>query len=252
VILWWKYGAALATLGHVIVTPKLQRQGVGRRLLCAALEDIYADSSAANAASASPLPVPCVRLHATPTGVALYKSLGFKDAGWVLQHQGVFFPQSAPMPALTAGYALRNLRWRDDAAAACALDQWACGGDRTKLLGHLAARSTGVALVREEDGKMLGYALCRPFGHGRVIGPVVAPNDAAACALVAHLAAPLPPGFLRLDIEEEGTPLLQGWLKAAGVLRTERVQALTRGPAVAAEAEAGGVRMFALASQATS
>jgi len=256
VILWWKHGTALATLGMLIVSLRLQRRGVGRRLLVAALEDIdaAAASNAASTAGVSPLPVPCVRLQSSAAGAALYISLGFKDAGWVLQHQGTRMNhKSPPVPALPAGCGLRSLRWRDDAVSVCALDQRACGGgDRTKLLGHVAARSTGVALVREEDGKMLGYALCRPFGHGRVIGPVVAPNDAAACALVAHLAAPLPPGFLRLDIEEEGTPLLQGWLKAAGVLRTERVQALTRGPAVAAEAEAGGVRMFALASQATS
>jgi len=254
VILWWKHGAALATLGTLIVSPKLQRRGVGRRLMRAVLEDIDA-SALSSAANTSPpeLPVPRVRLQSTAAGAALYMSLRFALTGWVVQHQGTLMPGNAPpAPALAAGCALRSLRWRDDAAAVCALDRLACGGgDRTKLLGHLAARSTGVALFSEEDGVVLGYALCRPFGHGRVIGPVVAPDDAAACALVAHLAAPLPPGFLRLDIEEEGTPLLQGWLQAAGLPRAARVPTLVRGPA-APVAKVDGVRMFALASQATS
>ncbi|MDP1304484.1 histone acetyltransferase, partial [Klebsiella pneumoniae] len=76
---------------------------------------------------------------------------------------------------------------------------------RSKLLLALLEISEGVALDR--DGEMLGFALVRRFGHGRVIGPVVAPDAERAKGLIAHWINTYSDSFIRIDVfESSGLP----------------------------------------------
>src|SRR5688500_16946608 len=77
----WQWGTNHATLGLVIVSPELQGQRIGNRMMEALLD---------------PLATRNVLLHATVAGRGLYERLGFSTTGEVAQHQGVL----AALPAL--------------------------------------------------------------------------------------------------------------------------------------------------------
>ena len=222
VALWWTFGDALATLGTVIVSPEVQRAGIGRRLLAAIV-------AAAGTRA--------IRLNATAEGLRLYESLGFVAAGGIRQHQGVPAAGLAPTEA-----EIRPLA-EADRPAVLALDRRASGGDRTAMLQALAALSTG--LVAVQDGRLVGYALCRDFGRGRLVGPVVADSEATALALVSRHVAEAS-GFLRVDIPDDAETL-SAWLAGAGLAGVDRVRAMVRGTPPDAAPDA---RIFGLASQA--
>ena len=92
----------------------------------------------------------------------------------------------------------------------------------------------------------MGFALCRPFGRGHVVGPVVAEREADAVALVAPHVAARAGRFLRLDTREEEGPL-RSYLTAAGMLFYDTVTSMAAGRERPAT---GPGRTFALASQA--
>lgn len=224
VALWWIFGDTLATLGTVIVSPEVQRAGIGRRLLQAIV------------AAAGPR---AIRLNATAEGLRLYESLGFVAAGGIRQHQGV--PAAGLVPTATEAE-IRPLA-AADRPALLALDRRAAGGDRGAMLRALDALSTG--LVAQRDGRLVGYALCRDFGRGRLVGPVVADSEATALALVSRHVAEAS-GFLRVDIPDDAETL-SAWLAGAGLAGVDRVRAMVRGTPPEAAPEA---RIFGLASQA--
>lgn len=224
VALWWTFGEALATLGTVIVSPDVQRSGIGRRLLDAIVT------------AAGPR---AIRLNATAEGRRLYESFGFVDVGGIRQHQGVLAADAEP----TATDAEIRPATDADRPALLDLDRRASGGDRTAMLGALAALSAGCVAVAGD--RLVGYAFCRDFGRGRLIGPVVADGEATALALVSRLALDTR-GFLRVDVPDDAD-VLSRWLEGAGLAGVDRVRAMLRGQL----APAGpGARIYGLASQA--
>ena len=224
VALWWTFGDRLATLGTVIVSPEVQRAGIGRRLLEAIV------------AAAGPR---AIRLNATAEGLRLYESLGFAAAGGIRQHQGM--PAAGLVPTATEAE-IRPLV-EADRPAVLDLDRRASGDDRTAMIQVLDALSTG--LVARRDGRLVGYALCRDFGRGRLVGPVVAESEATALALVSRHVAEAT-GFLRVDIPDDAETL-SAWLAGAGLAGVDRVRAMLKGTP---PDEAPDARIFGLASQA--
>ncbi|HWX47140.1 MAG TPA: GNAT family N-acetyltransferase [Roseomonas sp.] len=221
----WRFGARHAALGMIIVAPEEQGQGLGRRLTAAVLAELEGRG---------------VLLHATTAGLPLYASLGFVETGEVRQHQGAAF--SVGVVPLGAGERLRPLG-RSDAPALAALDAAATGLDRAPLIAALLASSEAVVLDRE--GRPAGFSLLRRFGRGHVIGPVVAPDEAAARALVAHWLGVRSGQFLRIDVPAESG--LSPWLQELGLAQVGGGTAMLRGPAPQPD---GAVRRFALVNQA--
>jgi hypothetical protein len=170
-------------------------------------------------------------LNATAAGLPLYAALGFAAAGEVHQYQGSWrgrAPCHAGLRPATAA----------DLPALAALDAAAFGAPRPRSLS--AALAGGTAVMREDGA---GFAIARRFGRGFVIGPVVAPDEPAAIALVEALARP--GAFLRLDIPAAAAALA-GALSAQGLAKVDIVVAMTRG----AWRAAGTPRRFALIAQA--
>ncbi|PMR73342.1 GNAT family N-acetyltransferase [Billgrantia endophytica] len=218
----WSFDPGLATLGMVVVSPMYQRRGLGRRLMEAALAGIDASR---------------VELHATAEGTGLYRSLGFVDIACVCQCQG-YVVTGAPVEER---YVVRAAR-ACDVGALVALDAQAVGSPRHHLLYALLEH--GEALVVEEDGSLAGFSICREFGHGHVIGPVVATTLPVAKRLVESWLERLKGGFVRVDTPD---PELAGWLGERGLREVDRVRRMTLGGESGAE---GSAIRFALASQA--
>ena len=221
--LWWPFGRDFGTVGMIIVSPRLQAKGTGRRLM-QWLFDRAGDR--------------VLQLNATPAGLRLYRSEGFREIGRIHQHQGLVQPVPGVAPAgrvrpITAG----------DWPRIHALDREAYGADRTAALDGLAARSVGYG--HEVNGELLGFSLCRPFGRGHVVGPVVAPDEAVAIALLQPHLEEHPGRFLRVDTPDDGA--FADRLAAAGLARVDTVATMRRGDRPAPSPTA---RTFGLINQA--
>lgn len=212
-VMCWLHGADHASLGMLIVAPDHRRNGIARALLARALKEI-GDRTAV--------------VHATPGGVALLEQFGFTETGRVHQHQGnVLRPPLAP---LGAGERIRPVNARDEGELG-ELFRRACGMPRATVFKHLM-QAANIAAI-DFYGELTGFAALRKFGHGYVIGPVIAPDAERAKALIAHWAGTLASGphagaFVRVDTP--GGSGLGSWLTGAGLVQTEQaVHVMARG-----------------------
>ena len=229
--MWFPYGGAFMTIGMVITTPRLQANGGGRWLM----KQVMAEAGHR-----------ALGLNATRAAWRLYTSLGFTPDAKVFQRNGI--AARPPEPPRPAGTQLRPLL-ASDLAEIAALDAQAFGAQRGALLGALLQTAQGVVLLR--NGRIAAFALCRPFGRGHVIGPVVAATDAEAVAVTAPLAAPLAGRFLRIDTRRaEGG--FADFLTLCGLPLYDVVTSMSLGRrwVRAAAPDGENPHSFALASQA--
>lgn len=222
---WWPIGDQTASVGMVIVSPALQGQGLGGRLM----ERVVEETGGRN-----------LRLNATEAGRRLYETTGFVAVGTLRQHQGI----ARPTAASPAGAGRVRAMRADDRDAVAALDLAAAGSPRAELLQALAEAGTGH--VHEAGGRVTGYAFTRAFGRGTVLGPVVAGGDEAALALLDAAVAASSGRFLRAD-----TPL------AAGPFRDRLIASNLKEVAIALPMARGGgslpsgpARVYCVAAQA--
>lgn len=223
--LHWLWGKEHATVGLVVVSPRMQGQRVGQHLMHAVMAGLDERT---------------VLLHATPEGRGLYERMGFVITGEVRQHQGLAAP--AQLVALPAGDRLRPLG-RNDAQALVALDARAAGMPREAMLRQLLAEGETVVLAR--GGEAVGFATVRRFGRGHAIGPVVAPDLTGAQALIAHWCSRYAGKFLRIDVDAASG--LPEWLEAQGLPRVGTVTTMVRGGPLERGPNFGG---WALVNQA--
>lgn len=196
----WSHGTEYASLGMMIVSPERQREGIGHELVSRALKETGNRN---------------VLLHASVSGLPLCESFGFIQVGMVHQHQGSVF--RAPVVPLSAGERIRPISPRDEATLA-GLATRATGMPRGTVLKHLLNVADCVAIDRY--GELIGFAALRKFGHGYVIGPVVAPDADRAMALIAHWAGTYAGSFVRVDVP--GTCDLSPWLTDMGLVQAEQ------------------------------
>lgn len=225
-VMWTGMGADFVHFGMAITIPRLQELGAGRWLMAHAL------SATAGRVK---------RLNATRAAFRLFRGMGFEPLSPSHQLNGIV---TAP-PPVPAGQAGETRAMRpEDGGAIRALDAEAFGAPRPAVIDRLAALSDVVVI--ERNGRVCGYAMCRRFGRGHVIGPVVAPDDAAAVALVAPHLTRHAGRFVRLDTRfEHGA--FRDCLFACGLPHFDTVTWMGRD----GRAEpTGGARSYALASQA--
>lgn len=188
------FGSQVATLNMIIVDEDMRGRGLGRQLMQAVMQ----------AAGSRQM-----RLIATAEGLPLYEKLGFVRTGEIVQHQGTVTPQASQA----------GISWAtpEDWAAVLALDLAASGLDRAGLFDLLFAQ--GRVAVRRSGETLTGFAVCRDFGRGKVIGPVVAQDAETAQALILFQAQAQieidPDSLVRVD-----TPAASGlapWLHELGM-----------------------------------
>ena len=220
--MWFPVADDLAMLGMVITTPRLQDRGAGRWMM----EEILARTGGRDLA-----------LNATRAAFRLYLALGFQPGRTVWQHQGIV--NACPQPQSH----VRTMR-SEDWPAIRSLDARAYSAPRRVALDLFLEQSVGTVI--ETDRGITGYALCRRFGRGHVVGPIVAgtPDDAAAL-VIPHLAAHRG-RYLRIDTREtEG--VFVDLLKDSGLLARDTVTTMTLGRPRPVDPDA---HIYALAIQA--
>ncbi len=224
--LWWLYGDGFATCGIIIVSPAMQGRGLGRMLMNHLL--------AANGDRS-------ILLNSTEEGRRLYAAFGFRDIGTVHQHQARVPADTTLTPPSDNDGRVRAAQL-DDMLAILRSDESAFGAKRTKLITEFLR--IGSAAVIERDGAVQGFAICRPFGLGHAIGPVVARSTGDARSLIRHFLHEKAGEFLRIDID--GDSGLGDWLTDQGLPDVGIVTTMLRGtrPPVS-----GPDRIYGLASQ---
>jgi predicted N-acetyltransferase YhbS len=191
VVLLTRYEPKLAAIGTMLVASRFGRQGLGTTLMRHALEQ---------AGDAT------VFLYATSFGRPLYQKLGFRTVGTAGTLTGTPRPEDTAERTRPAEPA--------DLEAILRLDAEVFGADR----GHLVRRLPGFASrlrVLERGDRITGYAAAVPANDRTSLGPLVAPDDAGARALINDLARDVD-GPIRVDPDHGRTELV-AWLIARGL-----------------------------------
>jgi hypothetical protein len=166
-----------------------------------------------------------LRLNSTREGYPLYRSLGFKPVGRIFQRQGLARPTEEAIPSASGVIrAMKDADW----PVLAQLDKQTLGLDRRCVFERLRENSTGI--VVEQNDRPVGFSLCRPFGRGHSIGPVVATDDAMAIALCRPHVDRRIGRFLRLDTAREQGDFIR-FLDRAGLPIYDTVTTMTLGPA---------------------
>ncbi|GLY53708.1 GNAT family N-acetyltransferase [Lentzea sp. NBRC 102530] len=169
-------GTALTTpypeiqaISGVLVASRAGRQGIGTQLMSNML-DIS----------------PSV-LYATAMGQPLYERLGFHPVGQTVAHFGTI---DGPAPGVT------RKATPADAATLADLDREASGYTRPAFWDLVLAPAGPYEVLVSDDG----VVATRPNPTGVTIGPLIASSAAAACSLIADVAAGR--GEVRVDTDD--------------------------------------------------
>ncbi|WP_209090781.1 GNAT family N-acetyltransferase [Agrobacterium tumefaciens] len=227
--MWFRQSPELATIGMVITSPRLQTQGAGLWLMEYALQDLEGID---------------LRLNATRAAKRLYLSLDFRPEKKVYQCQGIV------TDALREQELSGDVRvlGPDDLTAVTTLDTAAFGVLRSGVIEKLVSNSRGYGLFR--DGVLKAFALCRRFGRGHVVGPIVASDDEEAIAVLAPHIRDHQGRFLRLDTHFD-TGDFALFVLRNGLTVFDTVLTMSRGKRLA-DFATGGTRSpltYSLASQ---
>jgi ribosomal protein S18 acetylase RimI-like enzyme len=194
------YGGRFAWISMVLVAGEYRRQGLATQLMRRAMDEL---------AAAGLVPV----LDATPDGRAVYRRLGFADS-WGFARLIRRERQAAAAPfAAPAGVTIRAVT-AADWPALCAYDAATFGAERGAVLAGLRGRLPSAELVAERADRVAGFLLGR---DGMVAGhlcPLIADDDAIACALLAHALDRID-GPLFIDLADSKTQV-RGFLDAHG------------------------------------
>jgi GNAT superfamily N-acetyltransferase len=208
-----RWAADYASVGMMVVAARYGRRGLGRALMEHLLRVAGEDAT--------------VTLYATDMGRPLYERLGFTAVRRSVSFAGRFRP--APAPAGGSPGSVRAATGAD-LPVILALDRAAFGADRGQVLTRLPAFADQLAVFEgAPDGQgIAGYAAAwRVTPDSTVIGPLVAPDGAAAKRLVEAVAARARTP-VRLDLDPD-RPELPGWAHARGLEPAARTVVMARG-----------------------
>lgn len=180
--LYWLWGEQRATLGMVLVDTNFQGQGIGRRLVQAALTQC-GDR--------------CIQLCATQQGKELYRKLGFVQTGKLIQCQATAITAVRGASIITMHNQIKPAT-RDHLPQLLELEQQATRLYRPELLKYII-QYNDVYTLADEQGRLNGFSCVRPFGTGVMLGPIIASSVAAAKVLLHHNLSHLVGQAVRID-----------------------------------------------------
>ncbi|MBH0347913.1 GNAT family N-acetyltransferase [Bacillus thuringiensis serovar muju] len=194
------YGEALASIGMVIVHPDYKGRGIGKAIMSACMKSVSAQTP--------------IMLIATDEGKPLYEKLGFRAVSYVSKYICNSYNVN--------NYCMRNedymMNYEEcDLEEIIKLDEYAFGTNRKEFLKKRIMQSEQCVVVKDKEQNVLGYGLSIQTPENKIIGPVVAKNDAMAMRIV-HALARGHNGRLRIDVTEGKDDFLKE-LEIAGFKR---------------------------------
>lgn len=234
-VMWLRYDADFAMVCMLITLPRLQEQGAGRWLM----EKAHELNKGA-----------VFGLNATREAKRLYRSLGYGYEQTILRCQGEATPDALASEMANPSSDMDGLvRAADvrDHDSLLRLDQAATGYDRSIAYKALLPVSRGQVLVRNDE--IVAFALCRPFGRGHVIGPIVAASEEDAVAVSRPHVEAHAGSFLRADTPASNT-VFTDFLVRSGMHIHDNATSMGLGRPPYQPSIPNGPRRIALASQA--
>jgi creatinine amidohydrolase len=207
-----RYQERIAWIGLVIVDPNFRGQGIGRKLLQAALAGL-AD-------------VPCVKLDATPDGKKLYSTLGFVDES-TLQRWTCAAVSARASESTSSRFQLRRAT-AEDLDALVELDAQSFGAERPQLMKWLLEAAPFAWCLLREDGEVAGFCLGREGTRYYQIGPVIAPALDPACALLEAVLGELKGRAALIDVPDSQSQFVS-WLQTRGFVSQRPLIRMRRG-----------------------
>lgn len=206
------YGDAIAWVCMVLVTAAWRNRGIASALLRNCLRETEERGWVPG-------------LDATEAGRKVYLPLGFADIFPLTR----FMAESAPPPGRSDESACRQMT-EDDLAKVTALDECTFGAGRRDLLAHLLGRAPRCAWVVEKDRRILGFCLGRDGREADQIGPVIAPDAAAATALCTQALAARAEPRRRVYIDAvDRHAAFAAWLRVAGFAKQRGFMRMLKG-----------------------
>lgn len=178
------YGEALASIGMVIVHPDYKGRGIGKAITSSCMNSVSARTS--------------IMLIATDEGKPLYEKLGFRAVSYVSKYICNSYNANhkcAEDEEYMMGYK------EEDLEGIIKIDEGAFGTSRNEFLKQRIIQSEQCIVVKDNKQNVLGYGLSIQTPENKIIGPVVAKNDAMAMRIV-HALARGHNGKLRMDVPE--------------------------------------------------
>jgi GNAT superfamily N-acetyltransferase len=194
------YSGRFAWISMVLVAGEYRRHGLATQLMRRAMEEL---------AAAGLVPA----LDATPDGRAVYRRLGFTDSWGFARLIRRERPTAAPAFAAPAGVTIRPLT-DADWPALCTYDAAAFGAERGAVLAGLRGRLPSAELMAERAGRIAGFLLGRDGMLAGHLCPLIADDDAIACALIARALDALD-GPLFIDFADDKS-VVRSFLEARG------------------------------------
>lgn len=215
-----RWGTECGAIGMMLVAARYGGHGLGRALMEHALR-IAGDDAA-------------ISLYATNSGRPLYDKLGFQPVRRSVAFRGHFRlnPQANnSKKGEASGEATEvpgdvRVATEADLPAIIAQDRVKYGADRERMLARLPGFADRMVVFEASEG-IVGYAAAWRTEAFMMIGPLVAPDGAAARRLVTDLAVHSSVA-VRLDLDPD-RPELPNWARACGLAPTERTVLMTRG-----------------------
>jgi GNAT superfamily N-acetyltransferase len=219
----WPYGDDFCSMGMIIMAGEYQGFGLGSRLVDTLLESAGSRSAF---------------LNATDAAINLYSRRGFVVNGLLHQHQGK--PIIKEDDLCKKGNVVQASI--DDLPMMKTLDHIALGMPRTDLIDSLSER--GQLFVIRDNSDITGYVICREFGHGYVIGPVIAQTVEDARCLIDAALVKVANQFVRIDVLSDSG--LSPWLDRRGLQCVGNATPMYKGQR---PYQSRGTHLFALCSQ---
>jgi GNAT superfamily N-acetyltransferase len=194
-------------IAMMLVDPAHRGQGVGARLLQAAMDAVPSN-----------LPI---RLDATPLGRPLYERFGFVEETTltrVVAQSSERFPKQ-PQPARRGTVDELSEILRDDGAI--------FGADRRRVFEWSLSDAPYARIVRREN-RIVGYCFGR---RGRLfdqVGPIVARDEEEARALMSSAIADLPSRPAVIDVYDSRAAFV-AWLRSIGFAAERPLFRMSRG-----------------------
>jgi ribosomal protein S18 acetylase RimI-like enzyme len=222
------YGQRLAWVSMLLVDVRYRRQGIGTRLMGAALESLEGALAVRGT----------IALDATPAGRRVYERLGFRAEGDLVRlirpggrGRGV---RAKTCPVCAAG----------DLGATAALDRGAIGAERGALLGALLARAPEAAYLLSRQGPGTGFCLGRHGSRLSQLGPVVAEGVEGARQLCRAVLSAWAERRVVIDVPAAQEGFL-GWLGEQGFEVQRGFTRMSRGAPL--PRRTGAAQVFAIA-----